>query len=258
MGFQDIQVDIEGISNIAEGLLKKLDREPSYVKKLIEDIYKKLQEEGWKIQNNERLWIREEERERYKLKIAIIHARKGEKITGADFFFEVKNKKIIFVQSKKTDPYNRIHFNRFQLQKLIELELRICGLSVERDELVEFMHYFYHKLLRYYKYRYPLFIPFLYYPYFQIAFYHLIMNNKNQVDDRFFHIADITFTLGDRKSISQNEFIGQGLKLDEFYKMFWECKIGGPDLKEDVKKDVLELYSLATNHAIFWIHVEEK
>jgi hypothetical protein len=56
---QDIQVDIEGISNIAVGLLKKLDREPSYVKKLIEDIYKKLQEEGWKIQNNERLWIRE-------------------------------------------------------------------------------------------------------------------------------------------------------------------------------------------------------
>jgi hypothetical protein len=246
LGFQDIQVDIEGISNIAVGLLKKLDREPSYVKELIEDICKKLQEEGWKIQNNERLWIRELERERYKLKIAIIHARKGEKITGADFFFEVKNKKIIFVQSKKTDPCNKIHFNKFQLQKLIELELRIYD-------------------LRYYRYRDPLFIypifipfPFLYYPYFQIAFYHLIMNDKNQVDHRFFHIADITFTLGDRKSISQNEFIGQGLKLDEFYKMFWECKIGGPDLEEDKKKDVLELYSLATNRAIFWIHVEEK
>jgi hypothetical protein len=37
------------------------------------------------------------EREKYTLRIALIHARRGEHITGADLVFELKDKKVIFV-----------------------------------------------------------------------------------------------------------------------------------------------------------------
>jgi hypothetical protein len=200
------------------------------------------------------------EREKYTLRIALIHARRGEHITGADLVFELKDKKVIFVQSKRVGPDGRIRFNRFQLQKLIELEKQICGLlspysSIKIIRWMKVMEYFYHKS--------PLFVlfslllPFYYSP-FRVPFYHLIMVDKNQIEERFFHISEIAFVLAGNKTIPQSEFLNQGLKPDEFQEMFWECKIGGPDIKEDLKKDILELYSLLTNRLIIWLHVEEK
>jgi hypothetical protein len=64
--------------------------------------------------------------------------------------------------------------------------------------------------------------------------------------------------LAGNKSISQKEFLNHGLKPDEFQRMFWECKIGGPDIREDVKRGILYLYSLFTNRLIMWLNVEEK
>jgi len=75
---------------------------------------------------------------------------------------------------------------------------------------------------------------------------------------RFFHTSEISFTLAGNKSVSQKEFLNHGLKPEEFQRMLWECKIGGPDIREDKKKDVLYLYSLLTNRLIIWLHVEER
>jgi len=190
------------------------------VKKCIEDVYQKIQEEGWLKQEKERHWIETFEREKYTLRIALIHARRGEHITGADRVFELKNKNVIFVQSKRVGPDGRIRFNRLQLQKLIELEGQIYGLlspysSMRVIKWTKVMDYFYHKL--------PLFVLFspflpLYYSPFRIAFYHLIMVDKNQIEERFFHISEIAFALAGNKTISQSEFLNQGLKPDEFPK----------------------------------------
>jgi len=39
-------------------------------------------------------------------------------------------------------------------------------------------------------------------------------------------------------------------KPDEFQEMFLKCKIGGPDISEDLKKNILAIYSLLTNRLI--------
>ena len=254
------QEDVKELSNISVKLLQKLEPEPSYVKNYIEYVCQKIQEEEWLKQEEERHWIKTFEREKYTLRVALIHARRGEHITGADLVFELKNKKVIFVQSKRVGPDGRIRFNRFQLQKLIELEGQIYGLLSPYSRMrvikwMKVMEYFYHKP--------PLFILFspflpLYYSPFRVAFYHLIMVDKNQIEERFFHISEIAFALAGNKTISQSEFLNQGLKPNEFQEMFWECKIGGPDINEDLKKDILAFYSLLTNRLIIWLHVEEK
>jgi hypothetical protein len=259
------QEDVKELSNISVKLLQKLDPEPEYVRRHIEDVCQKIQKEGWLKQEKERPWIETFEREKYTLRVAFIHARRGEHITGADLVFELKNKKVIFVQSKRVGTDSRIHFNRFQLQKLIELEGQICGLlppysSREIIEWMEIMDYFYYKYFRRKPPLFVLFSPFLplYYSPFHVAFYHLIMVNKNQIEERFFHISEIAFALAGNKTIPQSEFLNQGLTPDEFQEMFWECKIGGPDIKEDLKKDILMFYSLLTNRLIIWLYIEEK
>jgi hypothetical protein len=262
------QEDVKELSFISVSLLRKLEPEPVYVKDYIEEVCRKIQKEGW-LEQERGPWIRTFEQEKYTLRVAFIHARRGEHITGADLAFELKDKKVIFVQSKRVGSDSRIHFNRFQLQKLIELEGQICSLlppysSTEVIEWMEIMHYFYHKWLeKYYRYKYPLFVlfsPFLlpYYSPFRVAFYHLVMVNKDQIEERFFHTSEIAFALGGNKTVPQKEFLNQGLKPNEFQEMFWECKIGGPDIKEDLKKQILEGYCYLTNRLIIWLHVEEK
>jgi len=79
-----------------------------------------------------------------------------------------------------------------------------------------------------------------------------------QPQERFFHISEIMFTLGNRKSVSQNEFLNMGVTQKEFDDMFWHCKIGAPDFKEELKRDMLHFYSLITNRMIVWLDIEEK
>jgi len=264
------QEEVKTLSDISMRLLKKLEPEPFYVREYLEKECEKIQKEGWLEEKGDRPWIRsfKWEKEKYTLKIAFVHARKGEHITGADLAFELKGKKVIFVQSKKVGRDGRIHFNRFQLQKLIELERQICGLStfcsyIDIHEWIELLHHFYHRFEKYYRYKYRPFCtvsPFLP-PYclpFRATFYYLIMTNQSKIEERFFHTSEISFTLGDNKSVSQKDFLNHGLKSDEFEKMFWECKIGGPDLGEDIKRDVLYLYSLLTNRFIIWLDIEER
>jgi len=252
------QYDVEELSDISIMLLKKLEPEPYYVKEYINNICKKLKEEGWLKKENERPWIKTFEKRKYTLKIAFIHARKGEHITGADLVFELKDKKVIFVQSKRVSSDKRIHFNRFQLQKLIDLEWQI---------VFDLPHY----SLPYYRYKDLLLLPlkdlllhlplpflWLYYSPVRVVFYHLIMENAGQKEERFFHTSEIAFTLGGKNTISQNEFLNQGLKPDEFQEMFWLCKIGGSDIKEDSKREILKFYSLFTNRLIIWLNIEEK
>ena len=186
-------------------------------------------------------WIRSIERERYVLRIAFIHARRGEHITGADLLFELKDKKILFIQSKRVGANGRFTFNRLQLLKLVELEAQ---LNFGRDSMI--MQTFSQTIF------YPI-IPFQ-----KTAFYHLVMVRSLQTQERFSHISEIMFTLDNRKSTSQNEFLNMGIKHDEFNDLFWSCKIGAPDLDEELKKDTLYFYSLATNRIILWLHIEEK
>ncbi len=220
------------------------------MREYIEKECEKIQKEGWLEQEGERPWVRTFERKNYILKIAFIHARKGEHITGADLTFELKDEKVVFVQSKRAGSGGRIHFNRFQLQKLIELEGQICGLFPFYSD-IGILH------------RHPLlamgspFLPVYYLP-FRVTFYHLIMTNQGKIEERFFHTSEVSFTLAGNKSISQKEFLNQGLKPDEFQRMFWECKIGGPDIREDIKEKVLYSYSLLTNRLIIWLDIEKR
>jgi hypothetical protein len=258
--------EVRILSNISMNLLQKLEHEPVYVREYIEKECKKIQKEGWLEQEREKPWVRTFERGKYTLKVAFVHARKGEYITGADLVFELKDKKVIFVQSKRVGSGGRIYFNGFQLQKLVELEGQICGLfpfysDIYIHEWIDILHHFYHRLESYYKY--PPFSPILpflplYYLPFRVAFYHLIMTNQGRIEERFFHTSEVSFTLAGNKSVSQKEFLHHGLKPDEFRRMFWECKIGGPDIREDIKKDVLYIYSLLTNRFIIWLDIEEK
>jgi hypothetical protein len=262
------QEEVKTLSDISTRFLQKLEAEPVYVKKYIEEVCQKIKEGGWVEKEGERPWVKTFERQKYTLKIALVHARKGEHVTGADLLFQLKDKKMVFVQSKKVGAGDRIHFNRFQLQKLIELECQICGLfpfysDIDIHEWIEIVHHFYHRFEKYYRLKYFPFVPVLpflpiYYLPFRAAFYHLIMTNPQQIETRFIHTSEIFFTLGSSKSLSQKEFLSQGLKPDEFYEMFWECKIGGPDIKEDIKKEVLYFYSLLTNRLIIWLDIEKK
>jgi len=234
------QEEVKILSNISMSLIENLEPEPTYVKKFIKEVCEEIQEKGFLKQEEDRTWKWIFKKDKYTLKIAFVHARKGEHITGADLVFELKNKKIVFIQSKRVGRDGRIRFDRFQLQKLIELEGQICGL---------FPFYSYFPIL-------PFLVP-LYYLTFRAAFYHLIMTNQGKIEERFFHTSEVYFTLAGNKSVSQKEFLNHGLKSDEFKRMFWECKIGGPDTREDIKKDILYLYSLLTNRLIIWLHVEE-
>lgn len=258
--------EVRILSDISMKLLQKLDSEPKFVKKFIEEECERLKEERWKEKDEERLWIKIFEREKYILRIAFIHARKGEHITGADLVVELKNKKIIFIQSKRVGTNGRIYFNRFQLQKLIELERQICGFlpfsyfyTITPGQITH-VYYISSKLKEYTKdiKLLPMAILTAYHSPSRVAFYHLIMTDKNNVEERFFHASEILFTLGGNKSISQREFLNQGLNFNEFHKMFWECRIGGPDIDEDMKRDILYFYSLLTNRFLIRLNIEER
>jgi hypothetical protein len=260
----EFQEEVETLSTISMMLLRKLEPEPEYVKEYIKKVCERIQREGWSEQERDKPWIRVFERERYTLKIGFIHARKGEQITGADLAFELKDKKIVFLQSKKVGSNGRIHFNRFQLQKLIELEWQICASflfsSIDFHKWLDIVHYFYHRFGKYSAMLPPFssILPFLvsFYP-CRATFYHLIMTNQGQIDERIFHTSEICFTLAGNKSVSQKEFLNYGLRPDEFQRMFWECKVGGPDVREDIKRDVFHDYSMLTDRLVIWLHVEE-
>ncbi|MEM1636057.1 MAG: hypothetical protein QXJ64_09200 [Thermosphaera sp.] len=259
----EFQEEVEAISNISMMLLQKLEPEPEYVKRYIEEVCKRIQKEGLIHFQDNKPWVKTFEGDKYTLKIAFIHARRGEHITGADLVFELKNKKVVFIQSKKVSPNGRIYFNRLQLQKLMELEWQIYSFlfysTAYFHEWIEIVHYLFHELRNKYDLLFlnPCLLFLLsFYP-FRAAFYHLIMV-QNRIDERIFHVSEICFSLAGKKSVHQNEFLNQGLKLDEFQKMFWECKIGGPDIGEKRKRNILYLYSMHTNRLIIWLNVEEK
>jgi len=229
--------DIKTLSSFAIYLLKYLEREPEYVKKFIEGFCEQVEKGGWEqLSEKSNEWIKIFERDGYILKIAFIHQRKGEKITGADLLFQIKNKKIIFIQSKRVNSRGRFTFNRYQLKKLIELENEICEHIFPRVSLFYYLNRFY-----------PL-----------ACFYHLIMKKFESIEERLFHISDILFILGGRKSAPQIDFLNQGLKKDEFFQFFWSCKIGCPDISEERKREILEMYSLITSRIVIWFHIEEE
>jgi hypothetical protein len=228
---------------LSDHLLRRLEPEPEFVRRLVEEEIRKLMAEGrWKERPEEgKPWIRSVERERYILRIAVIHARGGEHITGADLVFELKDKKIVLVQSKRVGSNGRFTFNRLQLSKLAELEAQ---LNFRSDSVVI------------QTFPQTLFYPII--PCRKASFYHLIMADSLQTQERFFHISEIMFTLGNRKTASQNEFINMGMTQKEFDDMFWNCKTGAPDVGEELKRDMLHLYSLITNRIILWLDIEEK
>jgi len=238
----DIIFGAKTLAVIGANLLKQLDPEIEYVKQLLnEEIADLLAGNKWKEQQGmDKPWLRSLERGRYRLKIAIIHARKGEHNTGADLVFELKDKKILFLQSKRVGSDNRIHFDRLQLKKLTDLELQICLWNNSGTFQLPCQN--------------CLCLP------KKAAFYHLIMKDHFQgwVEERFFHISEITSVLGSRKSTAQDEFLHGGLEQEKFDEMFWKCTIGGPDIKEERKKGILEFYSLITNRMVIWLHVEMK
>lgn len=194
------QEEVRALSNVSTRLLQHLEPEPVYVKKHIEGECERVQKEGWFEQEGDRPWVRTFKRENYTPEIAFVHTRKGEYITGADLVFELEDKKIALVQSKRVGSGGRIHFNRFQLQKLVELEGQICGLfpfysDMDIHDWIEIVHHFHRRFEKHYRYRYPPVAPVLPFlpPYsspFRAAFYHLIMTNQGQMEKRFFHISE--------------------------------------------------------------------
>jgi hypothetical protein len=244
LGEENISIfkEIRQYALLSQFLIKRFDPECEFVRRLVEEEVKRLIAEGrWKRYEEGKPWIKSVEREGYVLRIAVIHARSGEYITGADLVFELKDNKIILVQSKRVGLNRRFIFPRLQLLKLAELESQF---NFGRDSVVI-----------------QTFPQIIFYPIIQFkktAFYHLIMAGPFQTQERFFHISEVLFTLGNRKSVSQNEFLHMGITQKEFDDMFWHCNIGAPDVEEDLKRDMLYIYSLATNRMVIWLHIEQK
>jgi len=256
---EELLKDIKSLSETAMLLLRPLEPEPKYVKEFIEMMLREILREGW-IEREDRDWLKTFERNNYILRIGYIHARRGEKATGADLFLELEGNKIIFIQSKRVDSRGRLRFDRFQLYKLIELELQLHSLFLPlylkrilfrlMEELYEAHFRFGHPPLV------PLCIPLYCLP-FRISFYQLIMLNENRKEEsRFFHTSEIHYTLAGRKTAHQREFLNYGLKPEEFLEKFWECEIGGPDIDERTKRNVLRLYSLLTNRLVLMFSIK--
>jgi len=112
---------------LSEHLIRHLDPEPEFVRRFVEEVIRRLVAEGrWKESYEQgKPWTGSVERERYVLRIAVIHARSGEHLTGADLVFELKDNKITLVQSKRVGSNGRFAFNRLQLSKLAELEAQL-------------------------------------------------------------------------------------------------------------------------------------
>lgn len=231
------------LSKLGEHLLRHLEPETEYSERLVEDEVAGLIAQGeWKeITQEGSPWIKSLERKKFVLRIAIIHARRGEHITGADLVFELKGRKVVFVQSKRVGSNGRVHFDRLQLLKLAELEAQV-NLGTGAVPLGTRSMTF----------------PCLFVPLRKAAFYHLIMLDQGQTQERFFHISEIEYTLGNRKSTSQDEFLNMGLTQEEYDTMFWNCTIGAPDMEENAKKKMLYEYSLITGRTVAWLHVEER
>jgi hypothetical protein len=234
--------EIRQYALLSQFLIKRLDPECEFVRRLVEEEVKRLiAEGGWKRYEEGKPWIKSIEREGYVLRIAVIHARSGEHITGADLVFELKDNKIIVIQSKRVGLDGRFTFPRLQLLKLAELESQF---NFGRDSVVIeiFPHIIFYPFRRFKK----------------TAFYHLVMAGPFQTQERFFHISEVLFTLGNRKSVPQNEFLHMGVTREEFNDMFWHCDIGAPDVKEDSKRNMLHIYCLVTNRMMIWLHIEQK
>ncbi|MEM3465253.1 MAG: hypothetical protein QW566_02160 [Candidatus Jordarchaeales archaeon] len=225
--------EIEQYGILSQHLIRYLDPEPAFVRKLVEEVKERLLSEGWKEEWEDRPWVKVLEREKYVLRIAVIHARHGEHITGADLVFEIKDNKIILIQSKRVGVNGRFTFNRLQLLKLAELE---AYLNLRSQSVNPF---------------------YLLIPFGKTAFYHLIMDFPSQTQERFFHVSEIIFSLGSRKSVSQDEFVKMGITKEEFYDMFLNCKIGAPDIREGLKRSMLQLYSLLTGRMLIWLDIEK-
>ncbi|MBC7108393.1 MAG: hypothetical protein H5T41_06365 [Methanomassiliicoccales archaeon] len=252
--------DINNLVLLFLKLLEKIEPEIDLLKRKFNDLCEEIRRKGLLEQQGSNQWVREFEGKRCTIRVSLIHGRKGESATGADLFLEVKNRKILFVQSKRVGDNGRIVFNRFQLQKLIEVERQICDGSLVYLGSCSFEPVFsafcFH--LEFEGREWYRFFPTIVASPVRAAFYHLVMSNQGVREERLFHTWEVAFVLATRSSVNQKEFLNQGLSLDDFENMFWECKIGGPDIKEDVKRDVLLLYSLLTDRMIIWLDVELK
>ncbi|MBD3353594.1 MAG: hypothetical protein GF364_19075 [Candidatus Lokiarchaeota archaeon] len=233
----NLKKEILYIKKASKNLLKfKLNKkEVEYIDERLSKIFSDFEEKKWKnITGENRQWINVFEKGNQQIKVSLIHGRKGETITGADFAFEWKKKKVIFVQSKRISSSGRIKFDRSQLYKLIQLEAKINNSKI---------------------------CPNCFNPISSImnstSFYHLIMRGKkNKVVEKYLPVGEVNFILAGYLSRAQKHFLYKGITPDEFMKLFWECKIGGPDVKNEIKKDVFEFYSLQTNHLIVWLEYD--
>lgn len=232
--------ELATLSEVSANLLSRWDTEVDYVKKLIEATCKQLLHEGWSGDPAEPHWIKTLTRENYTLRIALIHGRRGERISGADLAFELRDEKVVLVQAKRVGSRGRMSFSRFQMHKLLEVEAELCGPTRHRLDACSpspRVHLPYAGLCR-------------------LAFYYLVMGTASQPQERLFHASEVSFVLGNRKSASQTEFVGQGLSPKDFQDLFWQCKIGGPDLDYSVKAAIFHYYSLVTDRLVMWVDVE--
>lgn len=235
-----LEEDLDSLSTICGGLLSGLAPEVEYVKRYMEETCAELLREGWSDDGGEPHWTRILALEECTVQIALIHGRKGERITGADLAFELRDQKVVFVQAKRAGPRGRIHFNRFQLYKLLDLEAQLCAANRHPASVTSWGSGF---LTR--------FAP----PWCLVAYYHLIMGTPSETEERLYHASEVSFVLGQRKSCSQGEFKGHGLRPEDFRDLFWRCTIGGPDLDVSIKREVFWNYSLLTGRLVLWIDV---
>ena len=226
--------EMEAISRIGASLLRKLEPEPEYVRDVVRRAVSHLERQDWR-QVKDQPWVDRLEREGYVLKIGFVHGRRGERVSGADLIFELKGKKLVLIQAKRVGADGRIHFNRLQLSSLADFEER-----ADYSFLQTWRGFFLPRALR------------------KICFYQLIMTTNGHVQQRVFHIRQVNDVLGSRRSVNQSEFVNQGLREDEFHDQFWRCNIGGPDMPEDDKHQLLAFYCLVTSRLIMWLHVEER
>jgi hypothetical protein len=98
-------------------VLPLVGKETEHVREYLEEEINRIKSEGFVEVSNEG-WMRKFEVGGRTLKIAFIHGRRDEHVSGADVVFELKDNKIAVIQSKKVGSDCRLHFDRLQLTKL--------------------------------------------------------------------------------------------------------------------------------------------
>lgn len=164
------------------------------------------------------------------LRKTFIHGRMGERISGADLVMEVKDKKTLFIQSKRIGRTGRYHVPRHQMYHLLKL---CCNLHGD---------------------------------YFPVAWGFIGLScrrhcgvlyefRESEEDKKYISACEVRFILGGRGSIHAREIEACGFDENGVSDLFRKCIVGMRDIPYDQKRELFRMYSVMTNRLLILFEI---